>query len=450
MLFLLIYAILIVGLCQAYVVNNNPQLITPFYIHQEDIYMNTDYFMLNRKKYKNILNVELKFQRYHSPTRFDGGLAVLIADHNVAQHLGYQIHDKNYFCCTDELYKENICPEKNHLILNNITQESYYDLNYIDIDDRSPFSMNSYIKHTGLYSIVIATCESTPPNMEVQVKYTVYNHYGHLPSTLYPQLYFDIAVFSFFFIFIIFWCVLCYRRYECIIPSLHYSILFINLGYFVVYLLHFVYLYLYNNSGISPLPILYTLLGVQIITKIFLKIICLGCSMGMYYHTKQFNWRHSILLLFFCLYSIIYMTIDIPTSIIKQQNALIYIPPSTIYVDFFLIICSFILQKKSTNFLKEQIDQYFYHTQKKFILYLYIFSFFYLCCFLSNQIILNYMDISVFYNYLWFLNDNIWDVFDVLFLLIIVIIWYPVTSYYEDYDSDSEIIKDINDLTIVI
>lgn len=135
------------------------------------------------------------------------------------------------------------------------------------------------IEETGIYYVVVSSCDYRTYNAKVVGTVSAENPYGHLPASMGGSYPFYCLLLICYSICIVFW-IIQLQKYSTEVVSIHYVILGVLICVEVDSILRVVYLHFYNSTGISKsvLTTATTLVNIlsRILLRVLLMMVCLG------------------------------------------------------------------------------------------------------------------------------------------------------------------------------
>lgn len=135
------------------------------------------------------------------------------------------------------------------------------------------------VEETGIYYVVVSSCDYRTYNAKVVGTVSAENPYGHLPASLCGSYPFYCLLLLCYSICIVFW-IIQLQKYSTEVVNIHYVILGVLICVEVDSILRVVYLHFYNSTGISNSVLTTTTTLVNILSRILLRVLLMMVCLG--------------------------------------------------------------------------------------------------------------------------------------------------------------------------
>ena len=353
---------------------------------------------------------------------------VAIISDTAFERVGYKDENgKTVLCCDTYAVEKGYCTNPGHLLLPSDLKEDYVTRVLSLKNSKNSGTLVYDVKKTGIYYLVSISCDYRAGLVRFSGDFEAVNPHGQLPATQYGLFPFTGFMLLCFVLMTAFWLNVC-SKYATEVLSVHVIILVVAVLFVLDMLARFLHLAVFNYTG-RPV-FFFSLLAIVIdcstrtLTRILMLFICMG--LGVTRSTLD----DSLVSLKLVVVAVAYYLVsfgDAYLNIYSSQEPLVetlrFVFTSLIDAIFYFWI--FVSLMGTMDELSERKQE------KKLELFVRLRNLMITAVLVATVTLLCFAQVVIFdlsakmWRLQWLMNQGVWDLFYLLFLGAIMVMWLP-------------------------
>lgn len=367
-----------------------------------------------------------------------GEMDVAIVSDSVFEKIGYKDENgKTVLCCDSQAVEKGYCMNQGHILLP-ANAESEYVSQSLSLKKNKNTGILSYdVQKTGIYYVLAISCDYRAGLIRFSGEYEAVNPYGQLPAPQHGLLPFTFLLFACFLLLLVWWVYLSLKHSNDVM-SVHVIILLVLIFFVLDLGARFIHLAAFNFVG-RPLFILVLIsivldCSTRTLTRILTLFVCMGLGV-----TKQ-NLDDTLITFKFVVFGVVYYLITFcdsyltvyPTTNPTIEVARFVLTSSIDAIAYFWIFVSLM---DTMEVLAERKQE------KKLEIFTRLRNLLIVAVVLATLTLIGFSSVVIFdlsakiWKYQWLMNQGLWDLFYLLLMVAIMIMWLPSenTSAYASH-----------------